>query len=175
MEFQEKFQTRGVWLTLSALGHQEINRQAEVACRTLSIIAHSLMVHAQVSEDYIHFTLMYTEDHILPVPPIKDLINADGDLTMPYKLATGTKPSISHLHVLFGPCVIRKATAHVRTKALNMCHQAQKGFVVFLLAFHSIKKGILCMYHIDGRLYLHTMLFLMGVALARWRIRHNQM
>ena len=89
MEFQEKFQTRGVWLTLSALGHQEINRQAEVACRTLSIIAHSLMVHAQVSEDYIHFALMYTADHIFLVLSIKDLINKDNDLTTPFKLATG--------------------------------------------------------------------------------------
>ena len=71
---------------------------------------------------------MYTAYHILPVLPIKDLINEDGDTTTPFKLATGTKPSISNLRVLFCPCVVRKATAHIGTKALNMCHQAQKGF-----------------------------------------------
>ena len=71
---------------------------------------------------------MYTTDHIFPVLPIKDLINEDGDPTTPYKLATGTKPSVSHLLVLFFPCVVRKATAHVETKTLNMRHQAQKGF-----------------------------------------------
>ena len=30
--------------------------------------------------------------------------------------------------MLFCPCVVRKATAHVETKTLNMRHQAQKGF-----------------------------------------------
>ena len=29
--------------------------------------------------------------------------------------------------MLFCPCVVRKSTTHVETKALNMCHQAQKG------------------------------------------------
>ena len=86
------------------------------------------MVHARVSEAYIHFALMYTTDHIFPVIPIKDMINEDGDPTTPYKLATGTKPSVSHLRVLFCPFVVRKATAHFGTKALNMRHQAQKGF-----------------------------------------------
>ena len=86
------------------------------------------MVHARVPEVYVHFALMYTTDHIFPVLPIKDLINEDGDPTTPYKLATGTKPPVSHLRALFCPCVVRKATAHVDTKTLNMRHQAQKGF-----------------------------------------------
>ena len=47
---------------------------------------------------------------------------------MPHNLGTGTKPSVSHLRVLFCPCVVQKATAHVDTKTLNMHHQAQKGF-----------------------------------------------
>ena len=67
-------------------------------------------------------------DHIFTVLPIKDLINKDGEPTTPFKLATGTKPSVCHLRVLFIPYVVRKATAHVETKTLNMCHQAQKGF-----------------------------------------------
>ena len=32
------------------------------------------------------------------------------------------------LSVLFCPCAVRKDTAHVETKTLNMSHQAQKGF-----------------------------------------------
>ena len=71
---------------------------------------------------------MYTTDHIFPVLPIKDLINEDSNPTTPHKLATGTKPSVSHLRVLFCPFVVRKATAHVEKKTLNMRHQAQKGF-----------------------------------------------
>ena len=84
--------------------------------RTLRTVAHSLMVHARVTEVYVHFTLMYTTDHIFPVLPIKDLINEDGDPTTPHKLATGTKPSVSHLRMLFYPHVVRKATAHVEEK-----------------------------------------------------------
>ena len=56
---------------------------------------------------------MYMPDHIFLVLPIKDLINKDDDPTTPHKLATGTNPSVSHLHVLFCPCVVRKATAHI--------------------------------------------------------------
>ena len=105
-----------------------MNEKVEVTWRTLRTVAHALMVHARVPEVYVHFALMYTTYHIFPVLTIKDLINEDGDPTTPHKLATGTKPSVSHLRVLFCPCVVQKATAQVETKTLNMRHQAQKGF-----------------------------------------------
>ena len=54
-ECQEKFQTRGVRLTLAAPDHQEMDGQVEVTQITLLTIAHSLMVHVQVSEAYINF------------------------------------------------------------------------------------------------------------------------
>ena len=117
-------------MKLADLEHQETNGQVKVSCRTLGSIAHSLMVHARVLEAYIHFELMYTEDHILPVIPIKDLTKGNRELTTPFKLATGTKPSVSNLRMLFFPCVVRKATAHVGTKALNMRHHGQYGFRV---------------------------------------------
>ena len=98
---------------LAAPEHQKMNGRVEVTWRTLRTIAHSLMVHARVSEAYIHFALMYTTDHIFPVLPIKYLIKEDGDLITPFKLATGTKPSVSYLRVLFCPCVVWKSTAHV--------------------------------------------------------------
>ena len=101
-----------------------MNRQVEMKWITLCTISHSIMLHARVSEAYVHFTLMYTTDHIFPVLQIKDLINEDSNPTTPFKISTGTKPSVSHLRVLFCPCVIRKATAHVDKKALNMRHQA---------------------------------------------------
>ena len=78
---------------LSASEHQDINGQVEVNWRTFRTVAHSPMVHAIVPEVYVHFTLMYTTDHIFPVLPIKDLINEDGNSTTPHKLATGKKPS----------------------------------------------------------------------------------
>ena len=98
------------------------------------------MVHDRVPEVYVHFKLMYTTYHIFPVLPIKDIINEYGDPTAPHKLETGTKPSVSHLRVLFCTCGVRKATAHVETKTLNMRHQAQKGFAVSSVVFQIIKK-----------------------------------
>ena len=93
-------------MTLVAPEHQEMNGQVEVTWIMLHTVAHSLMVHARVPGEYIHFALMYTTYHIFPVLPIKDLINEDGDPTTPHELATGTKPSVSHLRVLFCPCVV---------------------------------------------------------------------
>ena len=81
------------------------------------------MVHDRVSEAYIHFALMYTIYHIIPVLPIKDLMNKEGNMTSLFKLATCKKPSVSHLRMLFCQCVVQKANAHVGTKALNMRHQ----------------------------------------------------
>ena len=112
-EFKEECKTRGVCLTLAAPEHQEMNGQVEVTWRTLRTIAHALMVHAIVPEIYVHFALMYTTDHIFLVPRIKDLINEDGVSKTPHKLATGTKPSVSHLCALFFLCVVRKATVHI--------------------------------------------------------------
>ena len=86
---------------------------------------------------------MYTTDHIFPVLPIKDLINKDGNPTTLYKLTTGTKPSVSHFRVLFCPCVVRKATAHVETKTLNMHHQAQKSFRGIFVGIPQHQKGYL--------------------------------
>ena len=94
----------------------------------LLTIANYIMVHARFLEAYIHFVLFYTTDQFLPVIPIKDLMNEYGDITTPFKLATGMKPSVSHLRVLFFPFVVQKATSHFDKKVLNMCHQAQKCF-----------------------------------------------
>ena len=118
-----------------------MNEQVEVTWRTLRTIAPSLMVHARVLEMYINFALMYTTDHIFPILPIKDLINEDGKPNTSFKLATGTKPSLLHFLSLFCPCVVRKATAHVDKKALNMCHQAQKGFCGFFVGISQHQKG----------------------------------
>ena len=90
----KKCQTRGVHLKLAAPEHQEMNGQVEVIWRTLHTISHSLMVHVRVLEAYINFELMYAIDNIFMVIPIKDPINENGNPTTPFKLATGTKPSV---------------------------------------------------------------------------------
>ena len=130
-------------MTLASPEHQEMNGQVEVTWRTLRTILYYLMVHARVSEAYIHFALMYTTDHIFTVLPIKYLRKKDGDPITPHKLATGTKPPVSHSHVLFFPCDVRKATVHVGIKSLNMRHQAQKGFRVIFVGIPQHQKGYL--------------------------------
>ena len=118
---------------LEATEHQDMNEQIEVIWRTLRTITQSLAVHARVLEAYIRFALVYTTDHIFPVLKFKYLINEEDMPTTSFKLATGTKTSVSHLRVLFCPCVVPKATAHVDKKALNMCHQVKNGFCVIFV------------------------------------------
>ena len=84
---------------------------------------------------------MYTTDNIFPVLSIKDLIKEDSDPTTPFKLATSNNPLVSHLRMLFFPCVVRKSTAHVGTKALNMCHQTQKVLRGILVGIPQHQKG----------------------------------
>ena len=86
---------------------------------------------------------MYTTDHIFPVLPIKDMINKKGKTTTSFKLTTDTKPSVSHLRMLFCTCVVRKSTAHVEKKALHMRHQAQKGFCGIFVGIPQNQKGYL--------------------------------
>ena len=86
------------------------------------------MVHARISDDYIHFSLMRMTDHIFPVLPIKHLGNQDSEPIMPHKLETVTKPLVSNLRVLFFSCAVRKSTAHVDGKVLNLPRQPQYGF-----------------------------------------------
>ena len=50
---------------------------------------------------------------------------------------------MSHLRVLFCPCVVQKATAHVETKTLNMRHQAQKEFRGIFVGIPQYQKGYL--------------------------------
>ena len=83
------------------------------------------------------------------------------------KLATGTKPSVSHLIVLFFPCVVQKATAHVETNTLNMRHQVQKGFRVIFVGITEHQKGYLVYVHSTRKIIsLYMMLCLMEVFLV---------
>ena len=88
-------------MILAAPEYQEMNRQVEVTWKTLHTVAHSLMVNARVLEAYVHFSSMYTTDHIFPVLPTKYLINEYGDPTAQQKLATGTKSLVSYLSMFF--------------------------------------------------------------------------
>ena len=101
-----------------------MNVQVEVIWRTLQTIKHSIMLHARVSDKYIHFALIYTTDNIFPIIPIKHLLNQEGETTTPHKLENVIKPTLSNLCILFCPCFKRKVTSHVDTKALNMRHQS---------------------------------------------------
>ena len=74
-KFQGGLYLCGVKLELVAQYHQEINDQVEVAWRTLRTTAHSIILHARVSDNYIYILLMYTTDYISTVLPVKHLVN----------------------------------------------------------------------------------------------------
>ena len=127
-EFQEDFFIHRVRLSLVAPDHQEMNGQAEVIWQILQSIAHSIIVHAQVYDEYIHFTIIYTTDHIFPVIPIKHLVNHDGEPNTPHKLATGMKDSVSNSHILFCSFVVQKKTGIFDTKGVRHTSSITKHF-----------------------------------------------
>ena len=43
--------------------------------------------------------------------------------------------------MLFGTCIVRKATVYVDKKEFNMCHQAQKGFRGIFIGILQHQKG----------------------------------
>ena len=130
-------------MTLAAPEHQEMNGQVEVTWRTLRKIAHSLMVHARVLGAYIHFSFMYTKGYVFLVLPIKYLINEYGESTTTFKLATGTRPSVSYSRLFFCPYFVQKSTTHIDRKALNIRHQAQKAFSRIFVEIPEYQKGYL--------------------------------
>ena len=103
-EFQDECQIRGVHMTLAAPEHQETGGQVKVT------IAHSRMVHVRLLEAYIHFTLIYTTDHFLPVLPIHYLMKKTARQPLHLNVAIDTKPLIYHFHFFH---VLYKNIMHV--------------------------------------------------------------
>ena len=69
-----------------------MNGQVEVTRQKFRNIAQSIMVYAQVFEEYTHIALIYTTANIFPVLPIKNLVNHNDEPTTPHKMTTGTTP-----------------------------------------------------------------------------------
>ena len=103
---------------------------------------------------------MYTIDYIFPVIPIKHLVKQDGKPTTLHKLATRKKYSVSNPHVLLCQCVLRKTTAHVDTKVLNMRQQAQKGLWGMFVGIPQHKKDYSSTYLVHQKYFLHMTLYL---------------
>ena len=133
------------------------------------------MVHVRVSEAYIHFALIYATDHIFLVLPFKDLINEDIEPTTPFKISTGTKPSVSYSRMLFCPCAVQKSTAHVGKKVLNMCHQAQKGFCSIFAGIPQHQKGYLVYVPHTRKIISSYDVVFDDIFLVRWHICHKHM
>ena len=70
------------------------------------------MVQARVSYKYIHFALLYTDDHIFHILPIKHLVNKDGETTTPHKLATGKNLQYQN-HVFYYVYVLYEKQLHM--------------------------------------------------------------
>ena len=120
-----------------------MNRQVEVIQTTLRKTAHYLMINSRDLEAYIHFALMYTTDHIFMVLPIKDLINKDDESTMPFKLAIGMKPSVSHLRVFFLHVFYGKLL-HTLKKGVKYASPSAKLFLQYLRRNYIALKWVSC-------------------------------
>ena len=56
----------------------------------------------------------------------------DGETTTLFKLVIGKKPSVSHLRVLFSPCIVQKATVRVDKKGVKYVSPSAKEFYQYL-------------------------------------------
>ena len=96
--YQDKFQRRipnsRISFGVSGSGTSGNEWEGQGYMENVSYNCTITMVHSRVLEVYIHFTLMYMADHIFSVLLIKDVINEYGELTTPFKVETGTKPSV---------------------------------------------------------------------------------
>ena len=73
------------------------------------------MVHAQISNEYIHLALMYITDNIFTVLPIKHLVNQEGELTTPHKLTTVTNLQYQ-TYVFYSIHMLYKRQIHMLTQ-----------------------------------------------------------
>ena len=87
---------------------------------------------------------MYTADHVFPVQPIKDLINEDGELATPFKLTTGTKPSILYLRVIFFMC-FTKNYCTCYENGVKYAPPIAKVFLWYIHCYSTESKSISCL------------------------------
>ena len=80
---------------------------------------------------------------------------------------------MSHLCVLFFPCAVRKATAHVETKTLNMRHQARKGFHSIFIGIIEHQKGYLVYVPSTRKIVSSYDVVFDDFFLVRYHIRHE--
>ena len=73
------------------------------------------MVHAQVSDKYIHLESMYMTDHIFHVIPINHLVNKYGEQTTLHELAAGKKIQYK-TYVFYSVHVLYKRPLQMLTK-----------------------------------------------------------
>ena len=103
---------------------------------------------------------MYMTHHIFTFLLIKYLVNQYGETTTSHRMATGTNPSIPNICVLFFPCVVQKASAHVERKVLNMRHQPQNGFRGIFVVIPQHQRWYLIYVHITRNIgYFHAVIF----------------
>ena len=72
----------------------------------------------------IFLLLMYITDHIFPVLPIKNLVNQYGEPTMPNKLETDKKPSVSYTLRPCSEAIMRKTAVSYIPYATEYHEQA---------------------------------------------------
>ncbi|MGH7974694.1 MAG: hypothetical protein ACREBR_04150 [bacterium] len=142
VKFKQEALQAGFRLTIAAPRHQEQNAYCERTWQTIRTIAHKMLLHARVGQQYTHHALMYATDHIFPAIPWKKL-NIDDRPSTPYELSTGQRPCIKHLRTLFCPCIVKKHTVRQQGQTILTSHIPQRGVRGVFIGFPSDQAGSL--------------------------------
>ena len=86
---------------------------------------------------------MCMTDHIFLVLLIKDLKKNDGNPTMIFKIAIGTKPSVSYLRMLFFHVLYGKLL-HTWDKGVKYASPSTESFSRYISWNYTASKGISC-------------------------------
>ena len=96
-----------IHFTSAAPKHQEQNGLVERHWGTIVKLANALLLHARLNRKFFYYAAKYAQ-YIHDIIPVKNLLDAEGNPTTPYFLATGRKPAVKHFRVFGCPAVFKR-------------------------------------------------------------------
>jgi len=103
-------------------------------------MARSMLVHARLPDKY-HFHAIRYVALVFNVLPVKNLYNSTGEISSPFELFCGKKPTISHLSIFGCPVVAKRAVISI--DGLRATHCTEKGIRGIFIGIPSDQKGYL--------------------------------
>jgi Reverse transcriptase (RNA-dependent DNA polymerase) len=113
-EFLQACHDEGINVSLAAPKHQEMNGLCERTWQSVRNLAFSFMNYARVGEEFGGMALEHGCKSFAVIP-IKGL-RKECNVTTPFELFYGIKPSVQKFRTLFCPCVYK---VYIRTKTVS--------------------------------------------------------